>query len=173
MSKNKSKNNALSRYAKYLLLKLDKINASPYAVAAGFACGAAISFTPFVGFHTVLAMLTAFIIRGNIVSAAVGTLVGNPWTFPFIWPATLYTGRLMLGAQTYDHADFLTLFKNLAEAVKTFNPELFASDIWPILKPMMIGCIPYYLAVWGLSYYFIKKAMDKFQLRRERIRGVK
>lgn len=170
MTKSAKKTNALSRYAKYVLLKLDKINATPYAVAAGFACGAAISFTPFVGFHTVLALVTAFLVRGSLVSAAVGTLVGNPWTFPLIWPATLYTGRLILGSDHDGAVDFWTLFKNLMSAVRNFDFELFVSDIWPIFKPMMIGCVPYYVAAWVISYYLIKRAMDKFQIRRENLR---
>lgn len=170
MQKKAKKGNALSRFTKYVLVKLDKINATPYAVAAGFACGAAISFTPFVGFHTLLALVTAFIVRGSLVSAAVGTLVGNPWTFPLIWPATLYTGRLMLGGYHDGHVDFWALFKNLMSAVRNFNFELFASDIWPIFKPMMIGCIPYYIAAWAVSYFLIKRAMDKFQIRRQKLR---
>lgn len=167
------KGNALSRYKKYILLKLSQINASPYAIASGFACGAAISFTPFVGFHTLLAVFTAFIVRGNILSAAVGTLVGNPWTFPLIWPATLFTGRFMLGNASKAHVDFLTLFENLMHAVRHLNYNLFISDIWPILLPMMIGCIPYYISAWAISYYFIKKAVDKVQLRREKARSKK
>jgi hypothetical protein len=169
--KNRLKGNAIFRYGRYLLLKLNKIKATPYAVAAGFACGSAISFTPFVGFHTLLAMLTALCIRGNLVAAAVGTVVGNPWTFPMIWPATLYTGRFLLGGHDDTPIRFARLFKNLAAAVRHWNFDSFASDIWPLLKPMMVGCVPYYLVAWVVSYYFIKKTMDRFAARRAKLRG--
>lgn len=152
------------------MLKLDKINATPYQVAAGFACGAAVSFTPFVGFHTLLALVAAFAIRANMVASAIGTLVGNPWTFPFIWPATLWMGRLFFRADSQNSVDFIDLFKNLTHAVLKLDFGLFVSDIWPILLPMMIGCIPYVIVVWAISYFFIKRGLDKFQERRERLR---
>lgn len=173
MAKQKTNKNALNRYGKYLMLKLDKIKATPYAIAAGFACGAAISFTPFVGFHMLLAALTAFILRGSIISSALGTIVGNPWTFPFIWPAILFTGRWFLQNHDADKVNFIRLFRNLMHAVLNLDVHLFFSDIWPILLPMMIGCIPYYIVVWAVSFYFVKKAMDKFDERRQRIRGIK
>lgn len=169
----KSKNNTLQRYSKYVLLKLDKIKAGPYAIAAGFACGAAISFTPFVGFHMLLAALTAFILRGSVIASALGTLVGNPWTFPIIWPAILFTGKFFLNSHDTTQVHFLELFKKLAHAVIHLDFQMIAADIWPILLPMMVGCIPYYIVVWALSFYFVKKAMDKFDARREKIRNMK
>ena len=59
--------------------------ASPYAIASGFACGAMVSFTPLIGLHFVLAIFLAYMIRGNFIAALIGTIVGNPITFPFIW----------------------------------------------------------------------------------------
>ena len=57
-------------------------------VAAGVAAGAFTSFTPFMGLHFLFAALFAWAIRGNLLASALGTFVGNPLTFPFIWAAT-------------------------------------------------------------------------------------
>lgn len=167
----KTKRNAVNRYSRYMLLKLDKIKATPYAVAAGFACGVAISFTPFVGFHMVLAALTAVIIRSSILASALGTLMGNPWTFPIIWPTILFTGRFMLRDEHVGKIDFIKTFKNLADSVIHLDFSLFASDIWPVLLPMMVGCIPYYILAWIISYWFVKKSMDKLAQRRQKLRN--
>ena len=35
------------------------------------------------------ALLVAFVIRGNLIASMIGTAVGNPFTFPFIW-LTIY-----------------------------------------------------------------------------------
>ena len=58
---------------------------SPYSLAAGFACGVAVSFTPLIGFHLVLAAVLAYLIRANVIASWAGTIFGNPWTFPFIF----------------------------------------------------------------------------------------
>ena len=49
--------------------------------------------TPFIGFHFFLAAFLAYLIGGNLLTSAIGTIVGNPWSFPFIWAADTYIGN--------------------------------------------------------------------------------
>ena len=157
----------LNRWLKKMLIQLKQLQGTPYSIAAGFACGVAISFTPFIGFHLILAAITAWIIRGNIVSSAIGTIVGNPWTFPFIWIAVLSTGRFFLGdIAPADHVNFLKTFESASKALFTFNFKNFGRDVWPIVFPMMIGCIPYYIVSWIVSFKLIKITLDKLAARR-------
>lgn len=146
------------KYQEYWYQKLISLKGSPRSIAAGFACGAAISFTPFVGAHFVLSMLMAWLIRGNVVAAALGTAVGNPWTFPFIWVSVLYTGRKILG-DDYTAAvnvDFVEMFSGAFKALLHFDFSLFFNEIWPILWPMMVGCIPFFIIVWALFFYGVE-----------------
>ena len=91
----------LNKFGKKVLIRLKRLQGTPYSIATGFACGVAISFTPFIGFHMILAALTAWLIRGNIIASAIGTIVGNPWTFPFIWLAVFvnYHSRDVFGTR--------------------------------------------------------------------------
>ena len=157
-----------ARFGKKILIQLKKVNGTPYAVAAGFACGVAISFTPFIGFHLILAALTAWIIRGSIVSSAVGTLIGNPWTFPFIWIAVLSTGRFFLGLDNTDEVNFTQTFDMAWDALKTLEFRNFSKSVWPIIFPMMVGCVPFYIASWIISYKIIKSSMDKLAIRKQK-----
>ena len=84
------------RTSHYFKHRLGRIPGSPYEIAAGFACGAAISFSPLVGLHFILGAIWAWSIRANIISSAIGTALGNPWTFPFIW-IWIYQCGLWLG----------------------------------------------------------------------------
>ncbi len=146
------------KYQQYLNERLANLQGTPYSIAAGVACGAAISFTPFVGAHLVLAMMTAWLIRANVVAAALGTAVGNPWTFPFIWPAVFYVGRKLLGMEgnTEKIIDFSDVFSKAYKALVNLDFSLFFNDIWPILKHMMVGCVPFYVIVWVGCYYILK-----------------
>jgi len=148
------------KYGKYVVLRLSRLGGSPYSIAAGAACGVAISFTPFVGFHFVLAAVTAWIVRGNILASALGTAAGNPWTFPFIWVSVLYSGRWMLGIHDDAKVAFMRIFEKSMHALMTFDFSLFINEVWPIIYPMMVGCIPFYIVSWAVSYYLIKKALD-------------
>lgn len=85
------------RMAMYVGHRVSRMPDSAVSLAAGFACGAAISFTPFIGFHFVLAALLAWILNANVLASAFGTVVGNPWTFPFIWWWTYKLGSWFVG----------------------------------------------------------------------------
>ena len=156
-----------SRWIKKFLVQLKRLKGTPYSIAAGFACGVAISFTPFIGFHLILAAVTAWIIRGNIVSSALGTVIGNPWTFPFIWIAVLSTGRFLLGdIASADHVNFIKTFEYSSKSLFTLNFKNFGRDVWPIVFPMMIGCIPYYIISWFVSFKLIKIMLEQMAIRR-------
>lgn len=157
-----------NRARQYILLRLNRLKGTPQEIASGLACGVAVSFTPFVGFHFVLAAITAWFVRGNILASALGTAAGNPWTFPFIWISVLYTGRefLGMGDEPTTKVDFLEFFEKGMHALMTFDFSLFFHDIWPILWPMMVGCIPFYIVSWAITYYLFKNALEKIALKR-------
>lgn len=85
----------LRRWGRYVFLRIMRLQASPYQIAMGVALGAAISFTPFLGFHIILALALSWIFRANKISALLGTLVGTPWTLPFMFFLSYKTGLLM------------------------------------------------------------------------------
>ncbi len=85
------------RAIEYVGHRLKRLPDTPHRIALGFACGVFVSFTPIFGFHFVLAALFAWITRGNILAALMGTFVGNPLTFPLIATVSLETGRFILG----------------------------------------------------------------------------
>jgi len=130
----------ITRNFRYYGLRAARISASPHAVAAGISAGVIAGWTPFLGFHIVLGIVLAFLLRGSLVAAALGTLVANPLTFPIIWSASWEIGHFMLGhpgAGAAGHVAGSQL--DLAELVRT----LHFSELWePVLKPMLIGCLP-------------------------------
>lgn len=158
----------LSLFGKKILIQLRKIRGTPYSIAAGFACGVAISFTPFIGFHLLLAAITAWLMRGSIISSAIGTIIGNPWTFPFIWIAVLSTGRFFLGVENTEPVNFTHAFDMAWLSLKTLEFNGFIRNVWPIIFPMMIGCIPFYIASWIISYKIVKNTLDKLAEHRQK-----
>ncbi len=157
------------RYGQYIVMRLNRLKGTPREIAAGVACGVAVSFTPFVGFHFVLAAITAWIVRGNILASAIGTAAGNPWTFPFIWVSVLYTGRKILGLEYADavNVNFETVFTKTFRALINFDFGNVVNDVWPVLWPMIVGCIPFYIVFWLLSFYIFDTALERVAKRRK------
>ena len=145
----------IKRWGIYLWHRLSRISGSPYSIAAGFAFGAAASFTPLLGFHILLACLLAWIMRANYLVAAFGTIVGNPWTFPFIWVFTYNLGNEILGIK----ADgFFSLLTHKEGAGTELSLEVLIHNIENLFVPMLVGSIPAAIVAWIVSFltvYFI------------------
>ncbi|MDP9839181.1 uncharacterized protein (DUF2062 family) [Neorhizobium huautlense] len=153
----------LTRNLRYYGLRAARISASPYAVAAGIAAGVMIGWTPFLGFHIPLAIALAFILRGSLVAAALGTLVANPLTFPLIWSASWEIGHYMLGHPGGETGQVAGKQVDLAELVRT----LHFAELWqPVLKPMLIGCVPPALFCGLVVYAATYMGVRRFRARR-------
>ena len=147
------------RASRYIGHRLGRLPGSPYRIAAGFACGAAVSFTPFVGLHFVLAAGLSLLLRGNIIASAIGTAVGNPWTFPFIWAWIFWLGRWILGeTAATDLPDGLTL-------------SYIFDNPWRVLWPMSLGGTLSALVAWLAFFLPARAVVTQYQrARRRRLR---
>lgn len=145
------------RSGRYVAKRVLRISATPYAVAIGVAAGTFASFTPFLGFHIIIACTITFFLRGNLVAAALGTAVGSPLTFPFIWAATYRVGEMMLGGDgaALAHAD-------IAKSLLANSLDV----LWPIVKPMMLGALPVGLPVAAVAYAVTWLVVRGYQQRR-------
>lgn len=148
---------SLSRSVGYYKKRVLRIGASPHAVSAGFAAGVAASITPFIGLHFVLSFVIAFAVRGNMLAAALGTAVGNPITFPFIWATTFNFGSWLTGSAEAE-------FKSGALASGVDFSAL--EKIWPVLEPMLIGCIPLAVGCWFLTYLALRHSIGGYRKKR-------
>ena len=154
------------RTANYWALRVNRLPGSVYSIAGGFACGAAVSFTPFVGLHFIFGGVLAWTIRGNVIASAIGTAVGNPWTFPFIW-FWIYKLGLWMGfgvrGPVETNFDFAALFGQASEAVLKFDYDYLIDTAWPILWPMLMGSIPTVIVMWLFFYYLIKYIINSYR----------
>ena len=152
------------RSFKYYGKRVLRLTGSPHAVAAGVAAGVAASFTPLLGFHFFLSFAIAFVLRGNMIAAALGTVVGNPLTFPLIWLLDFRLGTLIHGI--WRDGPPQQLPPNFLGSVAENGWEA----IEPLLWPIMIGAIPLSILA-GLSVYALtRSAVGVYQeSRRKRL----
>jgi uncharacterized protein (DUF2062 family) len=147
------------RASRYMAHRVRRLPGTPYRIAAGVASGAAVSFTPFIGLHFVAAALLALLLRGNVVASAIGTAVGNPWTFPFIWTWIYTLGQWLMGA------DAASDFPATLDLGYIFERPL------DVLWPMTLGALPTAVVVWIAIFWPIRGAVAEYQhVRHRRIR---
>ena len=155
-SKSKSFKNFFSinikRTSLFYFLKLIRVKDSRDKLAIGFACGSMVSFSPFIGFHFLLAIIFAYILRGNIVASLIGTFIGNPFTFPFIWIFIYKVGNIF--------------FKNNQSFSLEFTFQSLFDKGYDILIPMLIGSLIVSMPIWFISYFTVKFLMSSFKKRK-------
>lgn len=157
------------RAGMYVMHRLSRLPGSGYSIACGFAFGSAISFTPFVGLHLVLAGALSWLLGGNVLAAWIGTLIGNPWTFPFIWLGLYKLGNWMLSSEDAPNEappNFTDVFANMWEAALRFDIAAFADVISAVILPMTVAGIPCFIIAWVISYFPMRYLVDGFKKRR-------
>lgn len=189
------------RAGRYIGYRIVRLPGTPYAIGGGIACGVAVSFTPFIGLHILLGAAFAWTIRCSIVASIIGTIFGNPWTFPFIWAWIYKTGSWILG-RPVDPTDtplqrltafFDGVWTSVAEGVYGFfglsdlaNTEpgteggMTAQKLWDVgdavILPMMVGALPNMLVAWITAYlpvYFLVASYQGSRRRRQQSRDMR
>lgn len=167
------------RLLKFYRARIIRLSSSTHSIAANLAGGAAMSFTPFFGIHVFAAMGFAWAIGAghNIVAAMVGTFVGNPWTFPFLFYASYKVGAFIMssiGIKSEDHSHVL-------------NPDIVSKNtdgMWQFLSdnfhdifiPTAIGGTTLAIISWPIYYYIfyylVRSAQNarKNRLRKKQLR---
>jgi uncharacterized protein (DUF2062 family) len=164
------------RAGQYLMHRLSRLPGTPYSLAAGFAAGAAVSFTPLIGLHFFLGAIVAWIIRANIVASAIGTIIGNPWTFPLIWLWLYNLGHWIMQAVGLEDGaaaappKFGAVFDQLWHAVLSGEWSSIVETSGPVLGPMLLASVPTALLVWIAVFWGLKPIVGRYQARRRRIK---
>ena len=110
----------------YMLHRMRRLPDSPERICIGIAAGVYVSFLPLYGFHFVSAALVAWLCRGNILAALLGTFYGNPITFPLMAVGSIELGHWLL------QADVSLRFAEVTSAIGWAGSELL-QNLWAVL----------------------------------------
>jgi uncharacterized protein (TIGR03546 family) len=125
----------------YGILSLDS---HPGHIAAGFAVGVFISFTPFFGIHTPLAIAAAFLLRLNKLTCITGAWVNTPITVVPILGISYKLGAFLRGRPVQDLP--------LSGGLEWHNLERYAKSL--VLGSSILGFVAAVLAYF-LCYYLV------------------
>lgn len=81
---------------KELFKRVKELQGDPRYIAMGMAIGVFVGVTPTIPFHTLIAIVLAFILRGSKPAAAIGVWFANPITIPLFYIGSFKVGTLIL-----------------------------------------------------------------------------
>jgi len=137
---------ALKQRARQIWQKLSHLDATPDQIAAGFSIGIFASFLPLNPSPTLTAIVVAWLLKRNVISAVAGAAASILYLplLPLIWLAEYRLGKLILPVQhpvTLDPA-------RLWEVLQTG---------WDVYAAMLVGSIILATPVTWVTYLVIKR----------------
>jgi len=168
-----------ARAARYVRHRLHRLPDTPEKISRGVAAGVFTTFTPFYGFHFVVAALLALLLRGNLVAALLSTFFGNPLTYVPIGIVSLQTGYWLLGTRPAQDVEegFLRKFSGAGGDLwhnfkALFTPEVaewarlarFYDDVF---LPYLIGGLAPGVIAGAIAYFVALPIIRAYQNRRK------
>jgi hypothetical protein len=127
-------------------------NGSPFYNAKGLAIGVFSGCFPFFGFQTLIGIFLAKLFKGNIVLAAIGTWISNPFTYIPLYYFNYKVGSIFLNTSTN----------------KIIEKSFLINDLWKqgriVSLKILLGssCVGFLLAlICGSIAFFIYKIKSK------------
>ncbi|VVM04531.1 hypothetical protein MAMC_00093 [Methylacidimicrobium cyclopophantes] len=147
----------LKDHAQHPHKKLFHLRADPFPIALGFAIGIFYGFTPFFGFKTVLAFITAWPLRANLIAAALG-VAAHDIALPFV-PGLLWLeyqiGAFLLGYGSQSHL--------LPMGHVSFRDVVSWKGLMRWGWPMTVGSLIVGLPAAGVAFFLVHRALLRYR----------
>ena len=135
------------RYINYkkILSLFRNQNGSPFFNAKGLAIGVFSGCFPFFGFQTLLGVFFAKLAKGNIVLAAIGTWISNPFTYIPLYYFNYKVGSIFIRNSTNITIDRNLGIHDLWEQGSVFSIKLLLGSS---VVGLSLACITGVIVLW-------------------------
>ena len=146
--------------------RLLAIDDPPERTALAFSIGVFIAFSPFLGLHTIMATIVAFLFRFNKIAIYTGTFVNNPFfTLVPIILASYAVGAFVLGRPLGLPDEGLELLQNPHIFSADYYRRIF-SESWNIVWPFAVGGMVLSVVCSVLAYPLTLRALRAYRRRK-------
>jgi uncharacterized protein (DUF2062 family) len=148
------------------LRRLLAIDDPPERTALAFSIGVFIAFSPFLGLHTIMATVIAFLFRFNKVAIYTGTFLNNPFfTLVPIIIGSYVVGAFVLGRPLSLPDEGLELLQNPHIFSADYYRRLFVES-WSIVWPFTVGASVLSVVCSVLAYPLTLRALRAYRRRK-------
>ena len=146
--------------------RLLAIDDPPERTALAFSIGVFIAFSPFLGLHTILATLLAFLFRFNKIAIYTGTFVNNPFlTLVPIVLGSYAVGALLLGRPLQIPPEGVELLTHPRIFSRVYYRQLFVQS-WYLVEPFGLGGIILSFVCSLVAYPLTLRALRMYRSRK-------
>ena len=122
-------------------------NGSPLFNAKGLAIGVFSGCFPFFGFQTLIGIFFAKLVKGNIVLAAIGTWISNPFTYVPLYYFNYKVGSIFLNNSSNSTIEKSFVINDLLKQGRIFSLKLLlGSSFVGLLLALICGSIVFFIS---------------------------
>ena len=149
------------------LRRLLAIDDPPERTALAFSIGIFIAFSPFLGLHTIMATLLAFLFKFNKIAIYTGTFINNPFlTLVPIIVVSYGVGAFILGRPLGIPPEGIELLKNPAIFSGDYYRKIFVQS-WYIVYPFAVGAMVLSVVCSVVAYPLTLRALRAYRRCKE------
>ena len=127
-------------------------NGSPFFNAKGLAIGVFSGCFPFFGFQTLIGVFFAKLGKGNVLLAAIGTWISNPFTYIPLYYLNYKVGSIFFNTSSNEIIEKSLVINDLWKQGRIFSLKLLIGS----------SCVGFLLAlICGSIVFFIYKIKNK------------
>ena len=127
-------------------------NGSPFFNAKGLAIGVFSGCFPFFGFQTLIGVFFAKLAKGNVLFAAIGTWISNPFTYIPLYYLNYKVGSIFFNTSSNEIIEKNLVINDLWKQGRIFSLKLLLGS----------SCVGFLLAlICGSIVFFIYKIKNK------------
>ncbi len=151
--------------------RLVTLKSSSRKIAAGFALGIFLSFTPTFGFQTVLALAAAAMLKVNPISCVLGVYLTNVFTVMPIYAFCYGVGRWVLGVEQVVKVDLEQdgILLSILGLGRRGLAWIGVQSVGAVLVGGVSGGIAYFLALFGVIRYRTARLNRRIRAMHRRI----
>ena len=146
--------------------RLLAIDDPPERTALAFSIGVFIAFCPFLGLHTILATIVAFVFRFNKIAIYAGTFINNPLlTLVPIIIVSYAVGAFVMGRPMSIPPEGLELLKNPRIFTGEYYRQVFVQSRF-IVEPFAVGATLLSVVCSLVAYPLTLRALRAYRRRK-------
>lgn len=152
----------------WLYYKIIREKATPEYVARGWAIGMFYGcFIPF-GLQLACSIPTSFILKGSKIGATVGTLLTNPVSIFFIYPAQCWVGSKIIGKDLSYEAISASMNKVISHEGPWYESyQVLAAEGFDIIVSFFVGGGLLTLIMTPTTYFFVLWLIKRYRKLRD------
>ncbi|MCQ2388150.1 MAG: DUF2062 domain-containing protein [Kiritimatiellae bacterium] len=152
-----------------LYFKIVREKASPQFIAKGWAIGMCVGCAIPFGVQICISLPTAFLLKGSKIGATLGTLITNPVSIWFIYPAQCWVGSRILGKDV----SWTAINKALACVLREQEWSALAKLSGHLVTSFFAGGFLFAAIMTPITYYTVLNMVKGYRIVHERVRRKK